>query len=136
MGVYLWVGLVYYLYIKFVLCSLPLKEKCHEIFFILCFGTKLRKFASIFVPQKRSCFLFEIPRVCFYFCSTRYGIPSIFLFRQFSVPRNSRNSVGTNDLFHLFRLPLNYFFVGISQPVLLAIATPDRYNSRLHNGHF
>jgi hypothetical protein len=37
-------------------------------------------------------------------------------FREFSVPRNSRNSVGNNHLFHLFRLPLNYFFVGIPYP--------------------
>ncbi len=31
-------------------------------------------------------------------------------FREFSVPLNSRNFVGTNHLCHLFRLPLNYFF--------------------------
>ncbi len=40
----------------------------------------------------------------------RNGIP------RFSVPRNSRNSVGNNHLFRLFRLPRNYFFVGNSQP--------------------
>ncbi len=28
--------------------------------------------------------------------------------REFSVPRNSRNSAGTNQLFSLFRLPLNF----------------------------
>jgi hypothetical protein len=68
------------------------------------FGTELWDFASIFVP--------------------RNGIPSYFLFRgrvrngipRFSVPRNSRNSVGNNHLFRLFRLPRNYFFVGNSQP--------------------
>jgi hypothetical protein len=62
------------------------------------FGTELWDFASIFVP--------------------RNGIPSYFLFRgrvrngipRFSVPRNSRNSVGNNHLFRLFRLPRNYFF--------------------------
>jgi hypothetical protein len=40
-------------------------------------------------------------------------------YREFSVPRNSRNSVnsvGTNNLFDLFRLPPNKFFVGNSQP--------------------
>jgi hypothetical protein len=37
-------------------------------------------------------------------------------FREVSVPRNSRNSVGNNHLFRLFRLPRNYFFVGNSQP--------------------
>ncbi len=54
----------------------------------------------------------------------RNGIPSCFLFRgrvrngipRVSVPRNSRNSVGNNHLFRLFRLPRNYFFVGNSQP--------------------
>jgi len=33
-------------------------------------------------------------------------------FREFPVPRNSRNSAGTNQLFRLFRLPRNNFFVG------------------------
>jgi hypothetical protein len=37
-------------------------------------------------------------------------------FREVSVPRNSRNSVGNDPLFRLFRLPGNYFFVGNSQP--------------------
>jgi hypothetical protein len=31
-------------------------------------------------------------------------------FREFSVPRNSRNSAGTNQLFRLFYLPRNNFF--------------------------
>ncbi len=31
--------------------------------------------------------------------------------REFSVPRNSRNSAGTNQLFRLFRLPRNDFFL-------------------------
>ena len=33
-------------------------------------------------------------------------------FREFFVPRKSRNSAGTNQLFRLFRLPRNNFFVG------------------------
>jgi hypothetical protein len=37
-------------------------------------------------------------------------------FREFSVPRNSRNSAGTNQLFRLFRLPRNNFFGGNCQP--------------------
>jgi hypothetical protein len=37
-------------------------------------------------------------------------------FREFSVLRNSRSSAGTNQLFHLFRLPRNNFFVGNCQP--------------------
>jgi hypothetical protein len=35
-------------------------------------------------------------------------------FRKFSVPRNSRNSAGTNQLFHLFRLPRKNFFANPS----------------------
>ncbi len=130
--------LVYYLYIKFVLCSLPLTEKCHEIFLLYAssqnseslllflfhrngvafssaewFGKEFREFASIFVPRYTEFRAFSSSNI-------------------FSVPRNSRNSVGTNDLFNLFRLPLNYFFVGNSNPrsvVLPTIATLDRYNS-------
>jgi hypothetical protein len=37
-------------------------------------------------------------------------------FREFSVPRNSRNSAGTNQLFRIFHLPRNNFFVGNCQP--------------------
>jgi hypothetical protein len=68
------------------------------------FVREFREFASIFVQQNGipSCFLFR-GRV-------RNGIP------RFSVPRNSRNSVGNNHLFRLFSLPQNYFLVGNSQP--------------------
>ncbi len=68
------------------------------------FGREFREFASIFAQRNGipSCFLFR-GRV-------RNGIPWVF------VPRNSRNSVGNNHLFRLFRLPRNYFFVGNSQP--------------------
>ncbi len=67
-------------------------------------GREFREFASIFAQGNRipSCFLFR-GRV-------RNGIPRVF------VPRNSRNSVGINHWFRLFRLPRNYFFVGNSQP--------------------
>ncbi len=66
------------------------------------FGREFREFASIFVQRNEipSCFLFR-GRV-------QNGI------QWFSVPRNSRNSVGNNHLFRLFRLPRNYFFVGNS----------------------
>jgi hypothetical protein len=58
------------------------------------------------------------------FFDPRNGIPTCFLFRgrvrngipRVYVPRNSRNSVGSNHYFRLFRLPRNYFFVGNSQP--------------------
>ncbi len=68
------------------------------------FGRQFWEFASIFVQWNGipNCFLFR-GRV-------RNGIPRV------SVPRNSRNSVGNNPLFRLFRLPRNYFFVGNSQP--------------------
>jgi hypothetical protein len=96
------------------------------------FGTEFREATSIFnlrdgIP---SCFLFcgrvrnGILRGYFYFFYPRNGIPSCFLFRgrvrngipRVPVPRNSRNSVGNNHLFRLFRLPRNNFFVGNSQP--------------------
>ncbi len=38
-------------------------------------------------------------------------------FREFSVPRNSRNSVGTNYLISLFRRPRNYFLSQIPNPI-------------------
>ncbi len=71
------------------------------------FGREFREFASIFVQRNGipNCFLFR-GRV-------RNGIP------RFSVPRNSRNSVGNNHLFRLFRLPRNNFFVKF--PTLLRI---------------
>ncbi len=60
---------------------------------------------------------------CFYFCTTEQNSELFSLPRKgsernprFSVPQNSRNSVGNNHLFRLFRLPRNYFFVGNSQP--------------------
>jgi hypothetical protein len=37
-------------------------------------------------------------------------------FREFSVPRNSQNSAGTKQLFRLFRLLWNNFFVRNCQP--------------------
>jgi hypothetical protein len=89
----------------------------------------------------------EIPRVCFYFCSTErnsvhflfcgmHGLDrnseSLLLFcstvqKEFSLLRNgsewngnSRNSAGTNQLFRLFRLPRNIprIFVGNCKPYL------------------
>jgi hypothetical protein len=103
-----------------------------------CLGTKFREFASIFFPRTgiSSIFLLcgtvrnGIPTV---FCSAEwfrtesqefasifvpwYRIPRILLlcgsvrkeFREFYVPRNSRNSARTNQLFRLFRLPRNNF---------------------------
>ncbi len=67
------------------------------------FGRQFWEFACIFVQQN------GIPN-CFLFPGRVWnGIPRV------SFPRNSRNSVGNNHLFRLFRLPRNYFFVGNSQ---------------------
>ncbi len=80
-----------------------------------------------FVCFSLICFLFckMLPniflKVCFYFCSkewiiiiflgmVRNGIP------EFSVPRNSRNSVRINHLFRLFRLPQKNFLSEIANP--------------------
>ncbi len=50
-----------------------------------------------------------------------YGSLLLFLFlgkefREFSVPGNIRHSIGNNHLFHLFRLPRNYYLVRNFQP--------------------
>jgi hypothetical protein len=70
------------------------------------FGTEFQVFASIFVPWYR------IPSIFSY--AKRFGTE----FRQFSVPRNSRNSAGINHLFRLFRLPRNTFLSEITNPSL------------------
>jgi hypothetical protein len=107
-----------------VLFSLPLKSSEGEF----------RVFASILVPSERNSELFSLPLIgsernsesfnLFLFNGTEFRV--VFSsaegfgteFRELSVPRNSRNSVGNNHLFRLFRLPRNYFFVGNSQPYL------------------
>jgi hypothetical protein len=82
-----------------------------------CFGTEFREFAPIFSHGTES--------RAFSSCGTvRNGIPRVLCstewfrtgFRKFSVPRNSRNSSGTNQLFRLFRLPRKKFFVGNCKP--------------------
>ncbi len=45
-------------------------------------------------------------------------------FREVSVPRNSRNSVGNNHLFRLFRLPRNYFLSEIPNPNWIGFIGP------------
>ncbi len=103
------------------LFSLPLKSSegdSEGLFFIWLHGTEFR-----FVFSSDEGFGREFREFASIF-GQRNGIPSCFLFRgrvrngipRFSVPRNSRNSVGNNHLFRLFRLPRNYFFVGNSQP--------------------
>ncbi len=93
------------------------------------FGTAVRGFVSIFVPRNGVASSSEkwFGKKFGEFASMFYprnGIPSCFLFRgrvrngipRVSIPWNSRNSVGNNCFFRLFRLPRNNFFVGNSQP--------------------
>jgi hypothetical protein len=68
------------------------------------FGTKFREFASI---------LFHCRKFREFSSSTGWFGTE---FREFSVPRNSRNSTGTNQLFRLFRLPGDNLFVRNCQP--------------------
>jgi hypothetical protein len=49
-----------------------------------------------------------------HFCLPRNGFGTEF--RDFCVPGKRRNSVRINQLFRLFRLPRNNFFVGNCQP--------------------
>ncbi len=55
----------------------------------------------------------------FFSSAERFGTE----FREFSFPRNNRNSVGTNQLFRLFRLPQNNFLVRNCQPYFCSVAT-------------
>jgi hypothetical protein len=96
------------------------------------FGTEFQLFASIGVPGNGIPRLISLPRNgsernsetlllllfhgtefrAFFSSSERFGTE----FREFSVPRNSRNSAGTNQMFRPFRLPRNNFLVGNCQP--------------------
>ncbi len=148
MGVYLWAGLVYYGYIKFVLCSLPLKEKCHAIFLLYAseqnseclllrvflfhrngvafssaewFGTEFRKFASIFDPRDTE--------------FRAFSSSDSFLFRGTAgIPSEQTICF----VYSVFRLIIFLSEIPNPRSVVLpaAIATPDRYNSRFLKGHF
>ncbi len=109
------------------------ETKSYGISFAEWFGMEFLEFASIFVPRNgipswlislplkgsegnsESLLLFLVHwtefRVVF---SSAEGFGTEF--REFSVLRNSRNSVGSNQLFRQFRIPWNNFFVGNSQP--------------------
>jgi hypothetical protein len=109
-----------------------------------CFVTEFLEFASIFFPRIRIPNIFLLYRTAWN-GSLRVSVPrndsewnskSLLLilfhgtefraffsaewfeteFREFSVPRNSRNSAGTIQLFRLFCLPRNNFFVKNCQP--------------------
>ncbi len=67
-------------------------------------------------PESLLLFLFHSAEFqAFFSFAERFGTE----FREFSILRNSRNSAGTNQLFRLFRLPRNNFFVGNCQPYLV-----------------
>jgi hypothetical protein len=68
------------------------------------FGTEFQVFASIFVPRYK----FQT-----FFSSAEWFETE---FREFPVPRNNRNSTGTNQLFRQFRLPRNNFLSEIANP--------------------
>jgi hypothetical protein len=91
---------------------------------------KFRKFAVYFCPTQWNSEPFSLPRN-----ASEQNFESLHLFPyngtefraffssvewfgmwEFSVLRNSRNSIGDNHLFRLFRLPENNFFVGNCQP--------------------
>ncbi len=83
-------------------------------------GAEFREFAFIFVPRNGiprkvsernsetlKLFLFLSTEFQAFFSSAEwFGME----FREISVPRNSRNSARTNQLFRLFRRPRNNFF--------------------------
>jgi hypothetical protein len=87
----------------FLLCG-TVRNGIPKVFFSAeWFRTEFREFASIFVPWYR------IPNI-FLLCGTvQNGIP-------IDVPRNSRNSAGTDQLFRLFRLLQNSFLSEIANP--------------------
>ncbi len=67
-------------------------------------------------PESLLLFLFHGTEFRAFFSSTeQFGTD----FRKFSVPRNSRNSAGTNQLFRLFRLPQNNFLSEIANLLLM-----------------
>jgi hypothetical protein len=110
--------------------KINLQKSCsskHNVFVRDNFGTEFREFISIFVLRNGNpsffsllqngseqnyesllLFLFHGTEFrAFFFSAERFRME----FPEFSVLRNSRNSAGTNQLFHLFRLPQNNFFV-------------------------
>jgi hypothetical protein len=96
------------------------ERNSESLLLFLFHGTELRlvSLPRNSLEQNSKClllFLFHGMEFRAFFTSAeRFGTE----FREFSVPRNSRNSAGTNQLFRLFRLPRNYFFVGNCQPYL------------------
>ncbi len=68
------------------------------------FRTEFREFSSIFVPRYRIQSSFS--------SAEWFGTE----FWEFSVPRNSRNSAGTSQMFRLFCLPQNNFLSKIANP--------------------
>ncbi len=102
-------------------CSLPLKSSEGNSKSLLLFWFHRTKSELFSLPPKGSeensesllLFLFNGTEFRVVFSSAE-GFRTEF--RELSVPRNSRNSVGNNYMFRRFRLPRNYFLVGNSRP--------------------
>ncbi len=104
------------------------KQDWERVFVRETFGSGIPRVCFYFCSTERNSELFSLPRnvsernsenlILFLFLSTEFQ--AFFSsaewfgmeFREISVPRNSRNSARTNQLFRLFRRPRNNFFVG------------------------
>jgi hypothetical protein len=112
----------------FYVCSTERNPSCFLFFGIV--QTGIPRFCFFFVPWYRISSIFLFRKMVrngtltflfhctefrgFFSSAKRFGTE----FREFSVPRNSRNPAGTNQLFLLFCLRLKKFFVGNCQPYL------------------
>ncbi len=110
----------------------PLHSTLSRFFFRGMVGNGIPRVCFYFYSTERNSELFSLPLkssegnseslLLFWFHGTEFQV--VFSssegfgteFRELSVLRNSRNSVGNNHLFRQFRLPRNYFFVENSQP--------------------
>ncbi len=113
------------------------------------FGKQFQVFASIFVPRNRipSCFLFRGMVQKGIFCRgfaskfvPRYRIPIIFPlcgmirngFPRVFCSKEQPDSAGTNQLFHIFRLPRNNFLSEIANPRTASLHRIDTVPAYLH----
>jgi hypothetical protein len=97
------------------------ERNSERLFLFLFYGTEFQVVLSSAEWFRRE--LREL--LLFLFHGTEF--PAFFRkeFREFSVPRNSQNPAGTNQLFHLFRLRQNNFFVRNCQPYYVAPDSPN-----------
>ncbi len=125
-------------YNKVPLCKYMIKWLLHFVLSCFLFCRMVQNGPRVcfyFCSKVWSSELFTLPRternseclLLFLFHGTEFrvvfssvkGFPTVF--REFSVPRNSRNFVGNNHMFRLFRLSRNYLFVENSQPYYLSV---------------